>query len=177
MVKRRTKRRALTIPQTTTLFSSLIEYQEKLVACAVQGFNKFSLQEWMEKDFSIAPERWDTMTPEAKKDHLSSVYRGPKPPMDYYVSKGGQFRIIKHARIFKKPGEKRRPGASFVTARPRKSVVRKGHERLLAKSKPQVRIEDTTENVIPQVDSHQMPEDVFPTVNSPQMSEDVFKCH
>ena len=155
MVKRRSKRRALTIPQTSILFSSLIEYQEKLVACAVQGFNKFSLQQWMEKDFAISSDRWDTMSAEKKKDHLSNVYKGPKPPMEYFVSKGGEFRILKHARINKKPGENRRPAASFV--RPRKSAVRTAHQRTLAKERAQIQIEDEADDVFPLANSPQIP--------------------
>ena len=148
----------MTIPQMTALFSTLVKFQEQLVACACTGFNKFRLQEWMEKKFLKTSYQWENMSDEQRKAHVASVFKGPPPPMEYVVSKGGEFRIYNQAKVLKKPGQRTRPTATLT--RPKLSAVRNRHKKAqnAAKSKSKSKQKENPS---------ESGDDVFPPVQSP----------
>ena len=97
--------------------------------CALQGFGKLRLQKWMEKKFHIENYAWSRKTPADQDELLTKFCRGPKPPMEYFVSKNYEFRIPKIALVKKKPGQKGRPAAEYTTKRPQKHMTKKKQTR------------------------------------------------
>ena len=133
-LKLRTKRKILSIPALTKLFSQLIQFQENQMKCALQGFGKLRLQKWMEKKFHIENYAWSRKTPADQDELLTKFCRGPKPPMEYFVSKNYEFRIPKIALVKKKPGQKGRPAAEYTTKRPQKHMTKKKQTRYISKT-------------------------------------------
>ena len=106
VLKMKTLRKLLKVPQLIEVFIRIFIMQEKLIKMALQGQGKFSLKPRM-RFLKCNYDTWIRMTEDEREARFQKFFKGPKTTPDTIVSADGETVMPNVSRVAKKKGSRK----------------------------------------------------------------------
>ena len=140
IMKLKTLRKNLKVPQLIEVFIRIFTTQEKLVQCAICKFGKLSVKPWLRK-LTMDHDRWQRLTPEQQAKKTTEFFKGPSTRPEKITSKQGDVTMKNVSKAAKKKGAKKNHTKTTTIRKMQKSE--KARQAAAGKAKMQPKINQT----------------------------------